>query len=299
MKLNFLVIGAQKSATTALFKYLQGHPSLALPDAKELPLFTNNHSPLTASSFINQHYKDQSGKLLGKVTPQYMCDEAIPGRIFHHNPEIKLIAVLRDPIDRAWSHYRMNKRRETEDREFEQAMLDSLEPETLHRGRAGSPPMHQTCFESEADCYLPWGEYGRILGKYLEFFDREQMLVLYTSDLQHRPEQTLDRILTFLGLDAGYRPGCLGEVIHKGGSERLVSMDTLRSFRDLWPVNQVWESLPDAKKGVIRYWFEQKNVKAADEEMCLSEATVKRLKAHFSSDAKRLAELTGTWPTWA
>lgn len=299
MKLNFLIIGAQKSATTALFKYLQPHPFLALPDAKEVPLFTEETTCQEQEKFMAQHFEGQIGKLRGKATPQYMCDDKIPERIHRYNPDMKLIAVLRDPIDRAWSHYRMNKRREVEDRDFEQAMLESLNPETLARGRAGSPPMHSECFESESDYYLAWGEYGRILDRYLDFFERDQLLVVYTSELQQRPEQTLDKILCFLGLEAGFRPDCLGEVIHKGGSERLISMDVLRGVRDFWPVRQVWDSISDHRQGVIRYWFEQMNVKAKDEEMRLSDNTRELLQSHFASDANRLTALTGTYPNWA
>lgn len=299
MKLDFLVIGAQKSATTALFKYLESHPKLQLPAGKELPLFHAERHEAEVAEFMAQHYENVSGQLKGKVTPQYMCDEKIPERIYQHNANTKLIAVLRDPIDRAWSHYRMNKRRDNENRDFEVAMTESLQEEVLRRGRLGSAPTHELSYEDEADYYLAWGEYGRILDRYLEFFPAQQLLVVYTSDLQQRPKQTLDKVLRFLGLPAGFRPGCLGEVVHKGGSERLISKQTVSAVRDLWPIKQIWQRVPDKHQGTIRYWFEQFNVKKKDEEMQLSNVTRARLEAHFAKDAIRLAELTRTRPGWA
>ncbi|MFN3235577.1 MAG: sulfotransferase domain-containing protein [Pseudomonadales bacterium] len=298
MKLDFLVIGAQKSATTAVFKYLQPHERLAMPAAKEAPLFVRESSAEEAEEFMEEHFMNTAGKLRGKATPQYMCDQLIPARIHRHNPDIKLIAVLRDPIDRAWSHYRMNKRRDAEGRDFESAMLASLEPEVLARGRLGSAPSHAHDYESEADFYLPWGEYGRILQRYLDFFSRDQLLVIYTSELSQAPAATLDKILQFLGLEAGFRPACLGEVVHKGGSERLISKRTVTAIRDFWPVQKIWQRLPDNQKGTLRYWFEQFNVKTADEPMPLSESTRALLQVHFAKDAKLLAALTGRQPYW-
>lgn len=298
MKLDFLVIGAQKSATTALFKYLQFHPRLMLPAGKELPLFNNPVSDDDVADFMSEMYQRDDSRLKGKVTPQYMCDDRIPARICSHNPDIKLIAVLRNPIARAWSHYRMNKRRETEDRDFETAMIDALRPANLAKGRSGSAPTHDRCFESESDYYLAWGEYGRILERYTEYFSPKQIMVVYTEELQRNPAQVLDNVLSFLGLPVGYRPKCLGEVVHKGGSEKIFSSEVVHAVRDFWPVKHLWQRVSAKHQGVIRYWFEQLNVRQVDEVMFLGDETRSRLESHFAGDAKKLAELTNTCPTW-
>lgn len=298
MKLDFLIIGAQKSATTALFKYLQPHSELALPAAKEVPLFTQDVVKEEVDNFVRDNYASETGKLLGKATPQYMCDERIPARIHDHNPDMKLIAVLRDPIDRAWSHYRMNLRRETEGRSFEQAMIEQLNPKRINKARVGSPPLHTQEFENEGDYYLVWGEYGRILKQYLELFRREQLLVLHTSELKNDPSAVLDRVLDFLGLETGFRPDCLGEVVHKGGSNKIISTNTRHKIRDIWPVKAVWSLVPEHKKQELRYWFEQLNVRSGDETMVLSDRTYQHLASHFAKDAALLSEITGTSPDW-
>ena len=81
MKIDFLIIGAQKSATTALFKYLESHPALELPAAKEAPLFTRNVDSNAVDHFMAENFSTSDGKFRGKATPQYMCDDSIPARI--------------------------------------------------------------------------------------------------------------------------------------------------------------------------------------------------------------------------
>ena len=95
--LDFVIIGAQKSATTALFKYLEGHPDIEMPAAKEAPFFTAEHdSEQEWQEYTDTHFSDVS-KLWGKATPQYMGDYRVPERLAKHCPEAKLIAILRDP----------------------------------------------------------------------------------------------------------------------------------------------------------------------------------------------------------
>ncbi|MDB9868554.1 sulfotransferase domain-containing protein [Pseudomonadales bacterium] len=299
MKLDFLIIGAQKSATTALFKYLEPHADIAMPKGKEAPLFHHDVNEAEVSAFMAEQFGRGIGKLRGKATPQYMCDEAIPLRLKQHNPDLKLIAVLRDPIERAWSQYRMNRRRETEQRTFDEAVSELLQPDTLTKARAGSAPMHTETFESEGDYYLAWSEYGRILENYLRHFNRDQLLVLYTEDIQNEPQATLDKVMTFLGLDEGFTPDCLGEVIHKGGSEAIVSKQLKQRIRNFGPVKVFWDRIPEPRRRVIRYWFEQLNVKKSDDGIELSASQRAKLQMHFAKDAQLLASVTGEYPIWA
>lgn len=297
--LDFLIIGAQKSATTALFKYLQHHEHIAMPAAKESPLFTQEVTPAEIDTFLETNYRQAKSRIKGKATPQYMCDEKIPARLYEHNPELKLIAVLRDPIERAWSQYRMNLRRETENRSFDDAITESLADEKLELARSGCAPSHQGGYESESDYYLAWSEYGRILDNYRKFFKPEQILIIYTSDLELEPATTLDKVLEFLSLEAGYRPENLGEKVHQGGTSLLISNKIRHRLRNQMLFKSIWDGIPERHKSLIRYWYEQMNVRTSVESPALSAANRKRLEIHFQKDAALIQHITGHSPDWA
>jgi hypothetical protein len=298
--LDFLIIGAQKSATTALFKYLQSHHAIDMPADKEAPLFTDAVDEASLQTFMATHFSNSdASRIRGKATPQYMCDAAVPARIKAHNPDIKLIAILREPVDRAWSQYRMNRRRKTETRSFDTAVKALLAPQQLARARAGKAPMHAQHYEPEGDYYLAWSEYGRILDGYLAHFAPQQLLVLFTQDIEHQPAEPLDRGLAFLGLEPGFRPSGFGEVVHKGGDSQIISKRVKDAIRHLAPVRFIWNRVPEARKQVLRYWFEQRNVRTSNQPVELEAATWHALHEHFAADNRRLEAITGLTPPWS
>ena len=194
--LDFLIIGAQKCATTTLFEHLRAHPDIAMPLEKEVPFFTGEDCSAEAwENFSQQHFAGSGSRLRGKATPQYMCDTSAAEKIHRLMPDTRLIAILRDPIERTWSHYQMGLRRATEQRNFEEAVNELLKPEQLDRGRTRPVPLHREGFEPESDFYVSWSEYGRVLSSYARLFGEDQLLVLYTEQMKSDPESVLDRIL--------------------------------------------------------------------------------------------------------
>ena len=299
--LDFVIIGAQKSATTALFSYLQGHPSIEMPVAKEAPFFTAEALDQEQwTNFAKQHFQDES-KLWGKASPQYMADYRIPARLYDFAPNTKLIAILRDPTDRAYSHYQMAKRRATESRSFDEVVATSLDDSALNKAREGSPPLHLHGYESEADYYFVWGEYGRILSDFVKVFPREQLLVLTTVEVKQQPEQTLDKVLGFLGLELGFRPANLGEVVHQGGGESIIPPSLPRKIVNLPLLKWFWGLVPKTLKETLRYWFEQKNVKTAQQPKSelMSAASATRLQAFYSPDIQLLRDSLKVDVPWA
>lgn len=291
--LDFVIIGAQKSATTALFKYLEGHPDIEMPAAKEAPFFTADHEvDEDWQAYVDTQFTDSS-KLWGKATPQYMGDYRVPERLAKHCPEAKLIAILRDPIDRAYSHFQMGQRRDTESRGFDQVVLEELQPQKLVNARLGVPPLHEMGYVSEGEYYFVWGEYGRILENYLLHFPRSQLLVLTTAEIKQQPAETLDKVLDFIGADTGYRPEVLGQVIHKGGKQSIIPTSLPRRIVNLPILKQCWQAVPDASKHAVRYWFEQLNVRKGPEksEQQMSAQTEQKLVAHYKADIERLNQL--------
>ena len=202
--LDFMIIGAQKCATTTLFELLRQHPDIRMPLEKEVPFFTEPDADAARwCEFTDEQFGDDTGKLWGKATPQYMCDPEAASRIASLMPDVKLIAILRDPAQRTWSHYQMDRRRNTDQRDFTEVLDCLLDEATLQRSRRLPVPAHDNGYEPEYEFYVAWSEYGRILQHYWEHFSAEQLLVIYTEDLQSAPRETLDRVLRFIGLPEG------------------------------------------------------------------------------------------------
>ena len=221
--LDFLIIGAQKCATTTLFELLRQHPAINMPLEKEVPFFTEAACEENDwANYAGRYFGQEDDRLWGKATPQYMCDPSAAARIHALMPSVKLVAILRDPIERTWSHYQMGRRRDTEARSFDDAIDPLLRSDSLARSRRLPVPAHREGYEPESDFYIAWSEYGRILEQYVQLFGSERVLVLYTEDLERDPEGTLDHLMAFIGLAPGFRPPGLGEVMHAGGGSNRI-----------------------------------------------------------------------------
>ena len=300
--LDFMIIGAQKCATTTLYHHLKFHPCIQLPADKEAPYF-NGEAVDTNSyqAFIQQNYPDTNTdepRLKGKASPQYMSSAAIPERIHQLAPDIKLIALLKNPIKRAFSHYQMCVRRGTETRSFDQAVQDSLDLNNLANGRVAMAPRHETGYESEADFYIPWGEYGRILDSYFTFFKPEQILVLFTEDLQHEPQHCVDQVLRHIGLATGYTPPALGEVFHKGGGQPIIPPSMIKTVVNLPVIRHLYQKITPQQRKKLRYWFDQRNIQKAQLSSELAPETQQKVDHLFSLDIQRLNK-HGIHPPWA
>lgn len=299
--LDFLIIGAQKCATTTLFEHLRGHPRIAMPLEKEVPFFTAQEA--TAANWeayaAEQFPQDSDALLWGKATPQYMCDPGCAARIKALMPQVKLVAILRDPIARTWSHYKMGLRRDTESRSFEDVVPVLLDPEHGRAAADRGAPLHEEGYESEGDFYVSWSEYGRALTPFLDAFGPEQVLVLYAEDLQAKAEETLDTLLRFLELEPGYRPDTLGQVIHKGGSKKRIPHAVRERLRSLKPLYGLWQLLPDQYRGRLRFRYEQWNISKQEEVMELAPELEAALRNHFARDLAHLLKHTVNVPPWA
>jgi sulfotransferase family protein len=196
--LDFLVIGAAKSGTTALFYYLRDHPNIYLPPEKEVSFFSNEDW-LTKGwdAFVHEFFRHAPRNALwGKVTPHYMAYPHVPERLFNMMPQVKLIALLRNPVDRAFSHYRMAIRTGAESRDFSEVVSEQLA-------------------QLSSVNFLTLGEYGRILRSFFRLFPARQLRIFFTDDLEASPDSLVNSILTYLGLESGFSPANLGKRYHQ------------------------------------------------------------------------------------
>jgi hypothetical protein len=291
--LDFLVIGAQKAGTTTLFQLLSEHPQVFVPPGKELPFFNRGGASAEGyAAFMDEHFSGQPNDVrIGKVTPHYLSDPTVPARLKALTHRTRLVAILRDPVERAFSHYRMSVRRGIELRSFSEAVNDMLAPGDLAEARTLA-----TGRTSENRTYVAWSEYGRLFAPYADEIKRGDFLVLSTKDLEVDPAATMRRLLNFLGLEMVELPS-LGKKMHQGGSRERLPIEAIA--RSLAPVRWFWRRIPHRYRSRVLFRVGQWNVVASPQDAdVLSADTADRLRAHFAPDAVALETLTGWHPDW-
>ena len=202
---TFLVIGAQKAGTRSLHGYLSDHPAILCATPKEVHYFDyaynrgdgwyRAHFPL-ATRHSATHRKVGVVPAVGEVTPAYLFDSLVPKRVHAFDPGMKLIAVLRDPVSRAYSHYQMQTRLAREAGSFEEALADEAKGLPVGRERITSGP--DASESARRTSYIARGRYAEQLERWLELFPREQLLVLLSEELLIEPANAMFRIARFL-----------------------------------------------------------------------------------------------------
>ena len=197
-RVNFLIIGAQKGGTTALFDYLGDYPDVALADEKELHFFDDETQDWANPDYgaYHAHFPAPDGRPCGEATPIYCYWPNSLERIAAYNPAIKLILVLRDPVQRAWSGWRMEYARGTETHPFAWCIREGRQ-----RLFDADPWGHHREFS-----YVERGFYGEQVERVYGLFPRDQILVLTSDGLRRDPATALDAVRVFLGLSPAPTP---------------------------------------------------------------------------------------------
>lgn len=187
-----MIVGAQKAGTTALFDYLGDLPGVALSTVKEVHFFDDEGVDWSAPDYELYHraFPAPDGRILGEATPIYAYWPRALERIRAYNPDMRLIFMLRDPVDRAWSHWRMEFSRGVETHPFAWCVREG-------RGRLfdAAPWGHHREFS-----YVERGFYGEQLERLFQLFPARQVLLLRNEDLRLAPDVALSAVAGFLGL---------------------------------------------------------------------------------------------------
>jgi hypothetical protein len=186
---DFLIIGCMKSGTSQLTYFLSQHPNIGC-FYDEVHFFDNNFDQ--GREWYQRHLPEKSEKVFvtGEDSPSYICNERVPSRVFSMYPNIKLIAILRNPVDRTYSHYQMRVRRHHEPVSFEEALaIEEKGTASDIKGRV--PPDYP---------YLETSMYVKHLERWFSFFPRDQMFIIFSDELKNRPLDTLNRVCAFLGV---------------------------------------------------------------------------------------------------
>lgn len=200
---DFLIIGAQKCGTTSLFNYLVQHPDIGEPHRKEISYFSYKFSRGTSwyKSFFPIFIPrlKQDFMLTGEATTEYICYPNSAKRIAQAMPNIKLITLLRNPIDRAYSHYHHTKRMGMESLSFEEAITKEDERVEKYKKKILED---ENYYHSNYHyyTYLSRGIYADQIKDWLQLFNQEQILVLKSEDFFNKPSKTFKQVLEFLEL---------------------------------------------------------------------------------------------------
>jgi hypothetical protein len=198
---KFLIIGAQKCGTTWFHEMLRQHPQVYLPDVKEVQFFTRlEHNRFSSHDkgwdWYQSLYAEHADKVTGDVTPDYIYWDYCAAAIAEKLPDAKIIAILRDPVDRAYSQYWMSKR-SREMKDF-------------------------TVYLNENPQLLGRGKYADQLRQYFDRFPSENILVLFYEEVFADPDRWLKKVFAFLGIDPNFRAA--------GSDTRVGGTVTYRGF---------------------------------------------------------------------
>jgi len=195
---NFLVVGVQKAGTTALYDYLSEEPGVSLSREKETHFFDDESLDWSRPDYARYHRGFEAGapRLRGEATPIYSYWPNSLERIRAYNPAMRLILLLRDPVARAWSHWRMEFARGVERAPFGWCIREGRQ-----RLFEAEPWGHHREFS-----YVERGFYGEQAERLYGLFSVKQVLILRSEDLRADPAAALARIRRFLDLPPGAPP---------------------------------------------------------------------------------------------
>ena len=195
---NFLILGAQKAGTTALYAYLRWHPHITGPAFKEVSFFDRHYG--RGERWYRAHFPARRRPLVGEASPSYLFHPLAPERVRALVPEARLIALLRNPVDRAFSHYHHEVALGREQLSFE----DAIDREEDRMRGELERMIREPDYFSHAwwnYTYLARGRYAEQIERWLGVFPRDQLLVLFTEELSARPAETYRTVLGFLRAD--------------------------------------------------------------------------------------------------
>lgn len=285
MVVNFVVVGAQKCGTTSLHRYMSTHPEIWMPEQKEIGFFYHEKLYSQGLTKYSEYFRDAPVEsIVGEASPQYMYDEFCAERMAKHLPKAKLIFCLRNPLDRAVSHYKMNFRRGLEKRSFNQVVSDWV------GGDRSTDPEFQ---------YIELGEYGRLIKNFLKFYSMDNMLIIDSRNLKLNKRSTMEEVCKFLSLDFKIDLDTLDKNFHQAGQVKFLWIDRFvrRSIRLPILVKRIiWFFV---SRDRLNYFFHKLetewNIRPSheNETVSLSADNIAKLKDHFDIDQQLLNEVTG------
>ena len=286
---NFLIVGAAKSGTTALYHYLSQHPEIFLSPIKETNFFaqkgkkvdykgpkdnnTTHKSTITEiSDYQNQFSAVNNEKAVGEICPSYLYFEDASRNIKEHIPEVKIIVILREPVARAFSAWVHLTRDDREYLTFKEALLE--EESRINNNWA------------EIWHYLAKSRYYNQLKRYYDLFSKEQIKVFIYEKFKDNPIKVYSEICDFIGVDNSFLPDMRSKH-NKGGIPKNKIIWNLMMKNNIWKT--IFNNIVPMKiRKKVKQVIESRNVKKKPE---LDNNTRKELSVQFLNEIRRIEEL--------
>jgi hypothetical protein len=213
---QFVVIGAQKSGSTFVLRALGEHPKVYMPPA-EVRFFEDPDYGDGDPAPLEALFEDAPpGAVRGIKRPGYLARPEVAARIHRHVPDARLIAILRNPIDRAVSAY------------FHLMRTGFIPIRSLEDGLARILDGQYRSAHVKAAEIVEFGLYHEHLSRYLDLFDRQQLLVILFDDLRSRPHDAVRQAYRFIGVDDSHQPAALARDRAVNPNPGMYSLPRLR-----------------------------------------------------------------------
>jgi len=294
---DLFIIGAPKSGTTSLYEYLAGHPDVYMSPVKEPGYFAPDVHGVTRKPLIHPDGEPEylelfaqahDEKRLGEASTRYILSRAAPGLIRDYQPDARIVAVLRNPVDmiHALHNERVSFGMEPIE-DFEQALAadDDRLAGKLLRGE-------QT---PEFAAYRPYARYGEQLGRWFGLFDRARIHVMVFDDFATDTAGEFRRLLGFLEVDPNYAPASF-EVRRKSHRRRGGIIGAIIGSRPArWTAHRLLPAVVGANSGASIIWrLRQSRLRRAPHSRSEMLPELRRqLEQEFTPDITRLSELLG------
>lgn len=194
---NYIIIGTQRGGTTSLFHYLSENPLVSSPAKKELHFFSENYQK--GVSWYRNHFPIKKNTITGESTPYYLFHPLCAARIAKDVPDVRLIVMLRNPVDRAYSSYWLQVRLGRESLAFEEA----IKAEEKRTAGEEEKILRDQYYDSTPHRYFSYrarGLYALQLERYFKYCDKQKILILRSEDFFKDPITTAKKTFEFLGL---------------------------------------------------------------------------------------------------
>lgn len=196
---DFIIIGAQKSGTTSLYYATTKHSSIDRPIRKEIHYF-DEHADRPVAWYRGHFPTTPSGRLTGEASPSYLFYPGVAERIQSFLPEVSLIVLLRDPVDRAISHYHHETVRGRENSSMRQAFEREIDEVPTRLEQARSMNAGHYDYELSHQSYLHRGLYANQLERWFDLFPRDQIHIGFSGDFFRSQGDYVQKVHSFLGI---------------------------------------------------------------------------------------------------
>jgi hypothetical protein len=291
---NFYVIGAPRCGTTALYTYLRNHPNIFLPEIKELHYFASDFPNIQKVLFKSpdDYFKmfsdaNESHFAVGEISPLYIYSKVALRNIKDFNPSVKVILIVRNPVEFVQSVHQLNLGLLRED---EPDLARAWDLQELRRRGEMIP---KSCREPELIMYGELGLFGKYVEKVFEIFPREQVLIVLFNDFVKHPKDVYEDILSFLNVPSDnrqdfppvnsnyeHRSKLLGRLLHPPQIiyKTYMKFISLFGMRFMRIVSQIYNKVET---------FNARRISRSS----IDSALYIKIQSYFRDDIKKLSEL--------